>query len=213
MDADGDGVVSLREALSYARAHREKVSIDSILQILAHMDTDKDGRLSLPELREDLAHWKLEEEEKEDAYARFRSFDGDKDGLLNTDELPMFLHWLLDFRKHDTNGDGGLTSKEFRKAVAPGGGKVPPGFKEVFRGLDLDGDKRLNVEEYVRYKTGVYQAEEAVRVLYQIADKDADERLSRAELKAARQEMGGTSAYFHLWSFAEHEKVLEKDEL
>jgi len=227
LDSDRDGLVSLDEGLVYARTHRKAVSAVGVSQILTNMDSDKDGRLSIQEFVDDLVHWKLEEDAKEEmkesVESTFSAYDADQDGLLDAEELPIFYAWLLDFRKADKNGDGALSLKEFRKAAAkstsqsPGqskaSGKQSSEDKEVFGGLDANGDKRLSVEEYWAFKSGTFAAEQALRTLFRIADADQDERLSTEELAEARQKMGGSSAYYHMRDWARHEGVMQKDEL
>lgn len=227
LDSDSNGLASLDEGLAYVRSHRKAVSAIGVSQILNNMDSDKDGRLSIQEFLDDLVHWKLEDDDKEEmkeaVESRFISYDADQDGLLDAEELPIFYAWLLDFRKADKNGDEALTRKEFRKAAAKSKGKSHPQDgasgkqssedREVFGGLDTNGDKRLSVEEYWAFKSGTFAAEQALRTLFRIADADQDEQLSVGELTESRQKMGGSSAYYHLRDWARHEGVLQKDEL
>lgn len=216
LDSDGDGKVSMSEGLTYVRQHRRKLSHASTLQILANMDSNKDGRLDLQEFQKDLNQWKMEEDEKEDAISKFSAYDQDQDGILDEEESLLFFYWLFDFRKADGNSDGSLTFKEFRKAAAKksksqGDGVANPEDREVFKGLDADRNKRLCLQEYVSFKTGTFAAEEAMRKLFQLADKDDDIHLSTSELVEARQGMAGSNAYYHFWDWAKHEGVLLKD--
>lgn len=216
LDSDGDGKVSMSEGLTYVREQRKNVSYTSINLILADMDFNKDERVDMQEFEKDLPNWKMDEDEKEDAVQRFSKFDSDQDGLLDKTELPLFLYWLIDFRKADRNHDDGLTFKEFHRNAAKKSPQGVPGVKpedkDVFKGLDVDGNKRLSLQEYVHYKTGTYAAEEALKKLFELADKDADMHISRRELVKSRESMGLSSAYYHLKDWAKHEGVLEKEE-
>lgn len=223
IDSDGDGLASLNEGLAYVRALRKSMSSGKVSKILTSMDSDSDGRISIQELQDDLENWNMEEDDKEEMketlQSKFSSYDTDRDGLLDAEELPILYAWLFDFRKADKNDDGALTTMEFRKAAGPWktpwtSGKFSSEDKEVFHGLDTNGDKRLSEEEYWTFKSGTYVAEQALRTLFRVADADQDERLSGAELAELRyheprQKLG--EAAQHLRNWARHEGVLRKD--
>lgn len=84
--------------------------VDATSDYLARMDTDKDGRVGLPEFLD----WM--------SYA-FDARDRNRDGTLSADELPGGRGQTISreqhrerlaatFKKQDTNGDGYLSAKE-----------------------------------------------------------------------------------------------------
>ena len=66
LDSNSDGLASLDEGLAYARAHRKALASVGVSQILINMDSDKDGRLSVQEFLDDLVHWNLKDDDKEE---------------------------------------------------------------------------------------------------------------------------------------------------
>jgi len=100
MDANGDGQVSLAEAMAFADRTWRQIAEREVETVLEEMDLDKDGKLSAQELVEDLDSWGGEDVReghaaarmKEVETAKFGAADTNKDGLLDSHELPAMFY-------------------------------------------------------------------------------------------------------------------------
>jgi Ca2+-binding EF-hand superfamily protein len=168
-DRDGDGKVTrkeffeLMELNNAAAACTTTVSVAEYGQGLFEMlDANRDGRLSVRELRT--------------AWERLSAYDHNKDGALSKDEIPFQYQILVGagainpaqaqqrfnvyaqrrpvttptagplwFRKMDRNGDGDVSPREFL------------GTPEQFKQLDEDGDGYISLEEAMRAEARLRQ--------------------------------------------------------
>ena len=171
IDKDGDGKITEQEFVAYldwldglrTRARNACVTLvlaDQSRGLFDLLDTDRDGRLSVRELR--------------GAVKLLDQFDVDKKGYITKDDLPKSyaltirrgpasqgalggiaaLYSIGDksdapreatrgplwFRKMDRNADGDVSRREFL------------GTDEQFRAIDTDGDGLISVEEAERYE-------------------------------------------------------------
>uniref|UniRef100_A0A7S0B6H4 EF-hand domain-containing protein n=1 Tax=Pyrodinium bahamense TaxID=73915 RepID=A0A7S0B6H4_9DINO len=214
LDADGDGQASLAESTAYVERQRMAVGLKQAASIMEVMDTDRDGRLSFAEFEHDLEHWKHSDEAKAELKDEFASFDSDKDAILDSTEVVAFLSFVFRFRKHDADGDGSLSVKEWLKGVP----KASPmndekatkkEGKAIFRKLDMDGNHKLSAAEFFAYDSGTFAAKEALRKLYEVADTDTNTHLSVDELVKVREspKFHNTNAYYHLKSWISFEEL------
>lgn len=221
MDADADGLVSREEAAKVVRSIRVGQSWQQSAPIMDSMDTNKDGSLSLDELKQDLRHFKIDDARKEEYAHSFGSFDDDGDGLLSSEEaLPLF-NFMFPFQNLDTSPhDGKLNLKEFKAIAAPklagaAAEEVRRSNEEAkthFAALDADGDRRLNAKEHFHYASGLYASLAALDTLFRLADTNADASLSANELVEVRghAQFGGGAAYHHSKDWIEHiERAVE----
>jgi len=229
MDKDKNGKASLTEVLNYAAEMRKIIAAKDIAVVLEEMDADKDGRLSLDELLKDMGKWSdgIDEEEKKESVKRadiekekFKVADTDKDGFLSVEELPSLFYpethdGVLEVTaKHtlaqkDKDGDGQLSPKEFWEGEVVDGedAAISDEEKEDFRRLDADGNGFLSSEELKEWESGMFHTKDAMRKIFDIADKDNDMHLSADEIEAARDMIAGTDAQFHFMEWAEHSEL------
>jgi len=234
MDANGDGKVSMAEVLAFSDSTRRQIAEREVETVLEEMDLDKDGKLSVQELVQDLESWggeDVKEDEHEAAMlkevetAKFGAADTNKDGLLDIHELPAMFYpetheGVLDLttrqtlRQKDGDGDGLLSLQEFWR-----GGGVPADDaleqdgeellitddeKEEFRKLDADHSGKLDVQELKASESDRFHTEEAMRSLFELADKDKDMHVTAEELGAAREQIAGSEAHYPLVEWAAH---------
>jgi len=233
MDANGDGKVSMAEVLAFSDSTRRQIAEREVEAVLGEMDLDKDGKLSVQELVKDLGSWggeDVKEDEHEAAMmkevetAKFGAADTNKDGLLDIHELPaMFypdLHeGVLDLttrqmlQQKDGDGDGMLSLKEFWRGGVPADDSldqegeellITDDEKEEFQKLDADHSGKVDVQELKAFESGRFQTEEAMRSLFELADKDKDLHVTAEELGAAREQIAGSEAHYPLVEWAEH---------
>merc|ERR1711934_724022 len=158
----------MQEIIEYSHNMRKVIAKKDISTVIDEMDTDKDGKLSLMELLKDMEQWGEEGEEdkaqaaqrKELETAKFHAADSDKNGYLDSTELPALFYpethdGVLELtaastlKAKDTNGDGQLTPKEFWEGDGVDGADLPVSDEAQadFSKLDVDGSGALSVQE------------------------------------------------------------------
>jgi len=189
------------------------------------MDEDKDGRLSLEEFIKDMQQWGEETaEDKAEADKRreletskFHVADNNKDGMLQPDDLPalfypethdgvLTLTAEATMRAKDKDGNGELTPKEFWDGDAIDGEDLAISDEEKadFAKLDIDSSGTINLEELKAWESGAFHTEEAMKKMFELADKDHDMMATAGELEEARELIAGTDAQYHFMEWAEH---------
>mmetsp|Transcript_9457 Transcript_9457/g.21753 ORF Transcript_9457/g.21753 Transcript_9457/m.21753 type:complete len:333 (+) Transcript_9457:106-1104(+) len=233
MDANGDGKVSMAELLAFSDSTRRQILEREVQAVLAEMDLDGDGKLSVQELVKDLDSWggeDVREDEHEAAamkeleIAKFGAADTSKDGLLDIHELPAMFYpeineGVLDLtakqtlRQKDGDGDGLLSLQEFWRDGAPSDdalseeGQEPlimDGEQEEFRKMDADHSGKLDLQELKAFESGRLHTEEAMKSLFELADKDKDMHVTAEELGAAREQIAGSEAHYPFAEWADH---------
>jgi len=225
MDANGDGRASMVEVLAFSDSMRRHIAAKDVKTVLDEMDLDKDGRLSVEELIKDMDMWSDDEEEdrresamrKEVETAKFGVADKDKDGLLDVEELPALFYpetheGVLDLtakqtlQQKDLDGDGLLTLQEFWEGDALEGEEmtITEDEREDFQKLDTDRSGRLDLPELKMWESGRFHTEEAMKTLFELADRDSDMHVTAEELGSAREQIAGSDAQYHLMEWAEH---------
>merc|ERR1719201_2094413 len=99
IDQNRDGQISMQEIIEYSHNMRKVIAKKDIHTVIDEMDLDKDGKLSLVELLKDMEQWGEEGEEdkaeaakrKELETAKFHAADANRDGFLDTEELPALF--------------------------------------------------------------------------------------------------------------------------
>ena len=118
VDTNGDGFIDLKEAkvmADYATS-QQAASVKPITgeQILAFMDTNRDGKLSKDEWAAMVAFQTKSQQagttERKAAEKIVRSMDANRDGKISKDEISAVMKPY--FEQIDTNGDGFIDAKE-----------------------------------------------------------------------------------------------------
>lgn len=228
IDTNRDGKVSLSEIMSFSDEMRRLLAAKDISTVLEEMDGDKDGKLSLEEMRKDMDQWGEGEEDKKERDERmeletrkFRTADMNQDGFLDKAELPSLFYpethegvleitAMSTLKQKDTNGDGKLTAKEFWEGdVADTDEDLQVSEEEQadFRKLDKNKDGLMDLQELKAWESGYFHTEEAMMKLFELADKDSDMHVTADELDAAREQIAGSDAQYHLMEWAEHHEL------
>jgi len=228
IDADKDGKISMAEVVDFSHMMRRVIAKKDIHTVIDEMDSDKDGKLSLPELLKDMEQWGEEGEEdkaqaakrKELETAKFHAADQDKNGLLDSEELPALFYpethdGVLEMtaaatlKAKDLDGNGELTPKEFWEGDAVDGEDLAISEEEQadFAKLDLDNSGTLNLQELKAWESGGFHTEEAMKKLFELADQDSDMMVTADELDNARELIAGSDAQYHLMEWAEHAEL------
>jgi len=229
MDSDNDGRLSMPEVMQYSQKVGQSIASKDVGTILDEIDTSKDGLLSLEEHLADIQNQADggDEEEMKELRARievekqkFAAADVSQDNHLDTDELthlfyPETHEGVLTvtvaetMKQKDRDGDGALTPHEFWEAdVAESeDGQLTEEENADFAKLDSNRDGKLDINEIRSWESGRYHTEEAMKKLFEIADKDNDMHVTGEELAAAREEIALSDAQYHLIEWAEHHEL------
>lgn len=227
-DHNADGRASMAEVLEYAHNMRLLIAKKDIHTILDEMDTDRDGKLNLEELLKDMDQQSEgSDEDAKEMQARkdiegqkFKLADSNGDGKLDVDELPALFYpethegvleltAKVTLQQKDVNKDGQLTSKEFWEGDSADGEEIAISEEEKadFEKLDKDKNGKLDLKELTAWESGKFHTEEALKKLFELADKDSDMHVSATELENAREQIAGTDAQYHLMEWAEHHEL------
>merc|ERR1719203_2242163 len=214
--------------MSFAAGIGKSLATKDMQSILEEVDTSKDGKVSLEEHLADIHNQvdggdeeetKELEERKQVETDKFHAADVDRNGLLDSDELPGLyfpeIHdGVLDvtvrqsMKQKDTNGDGKLDAKEFWEAEAKGDdGELSEEENQDFAKLDLNGDGHIDLAELRSWESGHFHTEDAMRKLFELADADHDMHVTAEELSRAREQISLSDAQYHLIEWAEHHEL------
>jgi len=224
-DQNGDGKVSLQEIMAFSESMGRAIAGKDMGAILEEVDTNKDGTLGLEEHLKDIhsqADGGDEEEMKElerrkgVETAKFTAADANHDGQLDKNELPSLFYPETHegvlavtvsetIRQKDANKDGLLSAKEFW-----GDGddsELSDEEKADFAKLDTNGDGSLDATELRHWESGRFHTEDAMKKLFDAADKDSDLHITGDELAEARETIAASDAQYHLIEWAEHHEL------
>jgi len=226
-DEDADGKVSLAETRAYSKKMSRIMATKDVVSTLAEADTDKDEKLSLPELLtffHDLHDGITEREEDEQEGTagakqmesqvrklldtkKFKLADKNGDGELDLSELPAMFHPEL----HDEML-ALVSGQVFEENDADGDGlltqKEFSGDEDAdFQKLDKDGSGTIDKQEALLWDSGQYHIEVSLAKLFEAADTDGDAHITADELSAANLGMHNTAAYELLESWHPHHEL------
>lgn len=229
MDRNSDGKVSLMEVMEYAAHMRKLVASRDIKTVSDEMDTNKDNKLSLEEVLKDIDQWSVDDDEEDKKLQearrkleaeKFHAADDDGDGFLEYAEIPALFYpetnekvititATATMREKDKDGDGLLTPMEFWEGdvVEDKDMVLSEEEKKDFTNLDRDGSGKLDLQELKAWESGVFHTEEAMKKFIELADTDGDMHVTHEEMKAAREQIGGSDAQYHLMEWAEHAEL------
>lgn len=228
-DQNGDGKVSLQEVMAFSTSMGKAIAGKDIGAIMEEIDTNKDGSLSLEEHLNDIhnqadggdeAEMKELEHRKGVEGAKFKAADINGDGKLDKTELPGLFYpetheGVLSvtvaetMRQKDVNKDGKLSPKEFWESDQMDGddSDLSEEEKADFARLDTDGDGSLNEAELRSWESGRFHTEDAMKKLFDVADKDSDLHVTADELASAKEQIAASDAQYHLIEWAEHHEL------
>lgn len=215
MDADKNHKVTLAEISAFGHHMRRGIAKIELDAIMKPKDTNKDGKLSLPEFlgtdSADTSKQKPTEERRKEMVIEFNELDKNSDTFVDIDELAsLFQHHtnekveatLTDaaMTQKDTNKDGALSLDEFYAHVTSEGmetgefgaddqesepNEISAEDKDIFDSLDTDMSGTLSLEELMAWETGSHQSETAMKNVFKHADKNKDDVLTEQEMKDA----------------------------
>lgn len=216
-DLDNDTVVTKEELLKFSRRARALEARREAKETLLSVDSNKDKRISWAELgptyEDSMAHMneKMQADamlDQEIAKAKFDAADEDGDGLLGPKETMEFLHPSMTgkvigaavagtIKEHDKNNDGIISLEEFYYHD----GDYSESMNSTFNRMDIDGDGHLNFDELKKYETRLYLVEEAQDMIFDLADKDKDGKLTAEEFEAAKKDIAAheDNGLLHHW--------------
>lgn len=228
-DQNGDGKVSLQEVMAFSASIGKSIAGKDIGAILEEIDTNKDGSLGLEEHLNDIhnqadggdeAEMKELEHRKGVETAKFKAADLNNDGALDKTELPSLFYpetheGVLSvtvsetMRQKDGNKDGKLSPKEFWESDQMDGddSDLSQEEKADFARLDTDGDGSLSENELRAWESGRFHTEDAMKKLFDVADKDNDMHITADEIAGARDQIAASDAQYHLIEWAEHHEL------
>lgn len=226
-DKDGNGKVSMSEVMSHADVMGVEIAGRDIGAILEEIDTSKDGKLSLEEHLSDIHNqadggdeeeMKELEERKQVEARKFAAADVNGDGVLDAGEVPaLFYPETHDgvlavtvaetMKQKDRDNDGKLSAIEFWEVGDEEDNELSEEENEDFRKLDLNGNGFLDLDELRSWESGRFHTEEAMKKMFELADKDNDMHVSLAELMEAREPISVSDAQYHLIEWAEHHEL------
>merc|ERR1712066_1059994 len=92
-------------------------------------------------------------------------------------------------KQKDKDGDGKLAPMEFWEVdmTDEQDNELSEEENEDFRKLDLNGNGFLDLDELRSWESGRFHTEEAMKKMFELADKDNDMHVSLAELVEARE--------------------------
>ena len=200
IDSNGDGFIDLKEAkvLADYATSQQAASVKPIIgeQILASMDTNRDGKISKDELVAMAAFQTKSQQagtaERKAAEKIVRSMDANRDGKISKDEISAVMKPY--FEQIDTNGDGFIDAKEAWGMAYYANSQQVQGrvtAEQIVGHVDRNGDGKISrdeaaanlkpyFEQYDANKDGVIDVKEA-QVLADYATSQQVQRPATAE--------------------------------
>eukprot|EP00746_Dinoflagellata_sp_MGD_P075551 gnl/MRDRNA2_/MRDRNA2_30391_c0_seq1.p1 gnl/MRDRNA2_/MRDRNA2_30391_c0~~gnl/MRDRNA2_/MRDRNA2_30391_c0_seq1.p1 ORF type:complete len:296 (-),score=86.98 gnl/MRDRNA2_/MRDRNA2_30391_c0_seq1:70-957(-) len=203
-DLNRDGKASFLELLDYNRLMQHKLANESAQTILQEADLNKDGKLSLSELQQDLAEDGIEDD-KEAEFAEqrnalvdeeFKLADKNGDKFLDVQELQAVyfpglhegitkLNAGATLKVQDADFDGQLSLSEFLQPSQGMSDDELSDLHDSHRHLDKDGSGFLSQEELEPWATGSFEEEAQLYRWFHLVDEDKDDHLTVDELRDA----------------------------
>lgn len=149
---------------------------------------------------------------------KFKLADKDGDGFLAEDELlgvlnpdmhdgVLHVQTVWEIKDRDKDGDGMLSFGEFWEEDENSkdeSSEITKQQTEDFKNVDLDGNGKVDIEEYKKWHNGDYHTSDAFRHLMELADENRDGHLTADELDEARPSIANTQATSEIMQWLEH---------
>lgn len=225
LDGDKNGKVHMEEIMHFAQKTKKAVAAKEIAGIFDEIESTRDGTLSLEEHMSEVAEFhegdaEEKEKQKQAEIAKFKAADLDGDDKLDKTELihlmhpdthaPVLeVHTNEEMRKRDTDGDGKLSNKEWNVEATPGEHQDKENHDpdSDFKRLDANADGFVDLEELRHWESGRFHTEDAMKKLFEVADKDSDLHITADEFAEARDMIAASDAQYHLIEWAEHHEL------
>eukprot|EP00930_Biecheleria_cincta_P039241 TRINITY_DN2699_c0_g1_i1.p1 TRINITY_DN2699_c0_g1~~TRINITY_DN2699_c0_g1_i1.p1 ORF type:complete len:297 (+),score=82.21 TRINITY_DN2699_c0_g1_i1:62-892(+) len=226
-DANKDGKVSIQELMELCRKTRALAAAKEMETLFEEKDSNQDGKISFdemhdPEVATDDEVRKHMEATNANEKAKFEAADLDRDGVVSREEatglffpeqnekvLEVLAKQTLEVK--DMDNDGFLSQMEVvERDVSHEDSTLQEMHeeeKQEFKSLDTDGDGKLNLQEVMRWESGVHYSKAAMENLIATADKNSDGHITADELTGARESLSGTDAGYSLLEWAEHHEL------
>lgn len=221
MDGNANGKVSLAEVTDFAHKMRRVMAKMELNDVLKPKDTNKDGKLTFAEFLGNPGD--VAEERQNEMQNEFKELDINGDTFVDGDEMAAVFHHHVNekvehtltnmaMKDKDVDKNGALTLKEFYHHLQSEDeeaeeAEISPEEKDTFNKLDIDGSGSLTLKELKAWESGSHQAEEAVKKLFEHADKDNDNVLTAEEIDNARHTLAkdhDVDAQMYLMQWAEN---------
>lgn len=223
IDTNGNGKVSLAEITDFAHTMRRTMATKELTDIMTSKDKNKDGKLNLEEFHGDDVGDNPEQESAEKE-VEFKGLDENSDGFVDSDELAALFHHHTNektemmltthaMKDKDLDKNGMLSLEEFYNHYVvedEGPPEISEEDKETFNKLDLDGSGALTLKELRAWESGSFETEQAMKKLFEIADRDHDNVVTPEELDQAKEELQAhedPGAMMHVSQWVEHHEL------
>jgi len=127
-DKDGSGSITTKELLYVMRSIGQNPTEDEVLELIMESDLNGDGTIDFKEFINMMRRKSSEQDQTEDLREAFRIFDKNRSGYIEAKEIIAVTTTL---------GEG-LTKEELEQFMAE---------------ADIDGDGKLNYDEFVKVMT------------------------------------------------------------
>lgn len=221
MDANGNGQVSMAEVNEFAQKMRRAMAKMELDDVIKGKDLDHDHKLNYQEFLGDPGQHP--EETQNEKAAEFRELDANNDKLVDEDELThLFQHHTNDkvedhltreaMKDKDTDKNGELSLTEFYQHLQVEDEdpvEISDEEKDIFNKLDMDNSGTISLKELKAWESGSFNAEEAVKKIFERADKNKDNVITADELDGAREAIaddpsGDAQMYLMQWVEPRH---------
>ncbi|XP_048259366.1 calmodulin-like protein 12 [Haliotis rufescens] len=167
-DKDGDGTITTAELGDVIRSLGGEVTESQLADIVKEVDTNKNGKIEFIEFATMMADTVEEQQSDSEMLRAFKVFDKDNNGFISKSELRQVMVSLEGHK---------VTEQEINEMIIE---------------ADVDGDGRINYEEFVRMITEQMTQEQIseFKEAFGLFDKDGDGSITTSELGTVMRSLG-----------------------